>query len=53
MSFRVISLTLEASEVLLSLQLIFSLERAAVVWGILGKKKIGDWVFIRDDWSKV
>ena len=34
MSVR-ISLTLEASEMFLSLQMIFSLERAAVVWAIL------------------
>ena len=30
-----ISLTLEASEMFLSLHMIFSLERAAVVWAIL------------------
>ena len=30
-----ISLTLEASEIFLSLHMIFSLERAAVVWAIL------------------
>ena len=35
MSVR-ISLTLEASEMLLSLHIIFSLERAAVVWAISG-----------------
>ena len=34
MSVR-ISLTLEASEMFLSLHLIFSLERAAVVWAVL------------------
>ena len=34
MSVR-ISLTLEASEMFLSLNMIFSLERAAVVWAIL------------------
>ena len=34
MSVR-ISLTLEASEMFLSLHMIFSLERAAVVWAIL------------------
>ena len=34
MSVR-ISLTLESSEMLLSLHMIFSLERAAVVWAIL------------------
>ena len=42
-----VGLTLEASEMFLSLHMIFSLERDAVVWAIL----IG--AFIRDDCSQV
>ena len=46
-----ISLTLEASEMFSSLHMIFSLERAAVVWAILGR--ISCWSFVRDDCPKV
>ena len=51
MSVR-ISLTLEASEMFLSLHMIFSLERAAVVWAILERISGFD-PFVRDDYSKV
>ena len=51
MSVR-ISLTLEASEMFLSLHMIFSLERAAVVWAILERISGFD-PSLRDDCPKV
>ena len=50
MSVR-IRLTLEASEMFLSLHIIFSPERAAAVWAIL--EIISGFDLVRDDCSKV